>query len=62
MIFFVVNKYTRQFPSNQIVIEDNDTHRIILGDVFVYPLRKKDCLFGGIVAIMYLCHICFIMV
>ena len=23
MIFFVVNKYTRQFPSNQIVIEDN---------------------------------------
>ncbi len=40
----------------------NDTHRIILGDVLVYPLRKKDYLFGGIVAIMYLCYICFIMV
>ena len=23
MIFFVVNKCTHQFPSNQIVIEDN---------------------------------------
>ena len=30
---------------------------VVFRNVFIYSLRKKDDLFGGIKAIMYLCHI-----